>query len=174
MKKFTTKLDSLFTMKSVVYGDGRVAAITGMIGQYAHGNEPGHHIPYFWRYTDKPWRGQEIIREIVSTKYANAHGGVCGNEDMGQMSAWYIFSCMGFYPLNPVSSEYVFGAPQLPSVTVNLPSGKKFSVIARNLSEANKYIASITLNGQPYDKDYIMHADILAGGELVFEMTDKY
>lgn len=173
-EKFTAKLDSLFTMESVVYGDGRVAAITGMIGQYAHGNEPGHHTPYFWRYTDKPWRGQEIIREIVSTKYANAHDGVCGNEDMGQMSAWYIFSCMGFYPLNPVSGEYVFGAPQLPSITVNLPSGKKFSIIARNLSEANKYIASITLNGRPYDKDYITHADILAGGELVFDMTNKY
>ena len=172
-EKFTVKLDSLFSMRSVVYGDGRVAAITGMIGQYAHGNEPGHHTPYFWRYTDKPWRGEEIIREIVSTKYRNAPDGLCGNEDMGQMSAWYIFSCMGFYPLNPVSGEYVLGVPQLPELTINLPSGKKFRIIARNLSEENKYVENIKLNGKPYEKDYISHQDILKGGELTFELTNK-
>ncbi len=166
---FLNKLDSLFTLKL----ETTQADVTGLIGQYAHGNEPSHHVTYLYALAGRPERTQELIREIFDTQYSPKPNGLCGNDDCGQMSAWYIFSAMGFYPVNPVSGEYVFGAPQLPEFVLHLADGKTFTIKAEGLSEANKYVKSITLNGEPYTKNFISHADIVKGGTLVYQMTDK-
>lgn len=166
---FLSKLDSLFTLKL----ETTQADVTGLIGQYAHGNEPSHHVTYLYALAGRPERTQELIREIFDTQYSPKPNGLCGNDDCGQMSAWYMFSAMGFYPVNPVSGEYVFGAPQLPEFVLHLADGKTFTIKAEGLSEANKYVKSITLNGEPYTKNFISHADIVKGGTLVYQMTDK-
>ena len=166
---FLNKLDSLFTLKL----ETTQADVTGLIGQYAHGNEPSHHVTYLYALAGRPKRTQELIREIFDTQYSPKPNGLCGNDDCGQMSAWYMFSAMGFYPVNPVSGEYVFGAPQLPEFVLHLADGKTFTIKAEGLSEANKYVKSITLNGEPYTKNFISHADIVKGGTLVYQMTDK-
>ena len=166
---FLNKLDSLFTLKL----ETTQADVTGLIGQYAHGNEPSHHVTYLYALAGRPERTQELIREIFDTQYSPKPNGLCGNDDCGQMSAWYMFSAMGFYPVNPVSGEYVFGAPQLPEFVLHLADGKTFTIKAEGLSEANKYVNSITLNGEPYTKNFISHADIVKGGTLVYQMTDK-
>lgn len=152
---FLNKLDSLFTLKL----ETTQADVTGLIGQYAHGNEPSHHVTYLYALAGRPERTQELIREIFDTQYSPKPNGLCGNDDCGQMSAWYMFSAMGFYPVNPVSGEYVFGAPQLPEFVLHLADGKTFTIKAEGLSEANKYVKSITLNGEPYTKNFISHAD---------------
>ena len=166
---FLNKLDSLFTLKL----ETTQADVTGLIGQYAHGNEPSHHVTYLYALAGRPERTQELIREIFDTQYSPKPNGLCGNDDCGQMSAWYMFSAMGFYPVNPVSGEYVFGAPQLPESVLHLADGKTFTIKAEGLSEDNKYVKSITLNGEPYTKNFISHADIVKGGTLVYQMTDK-
>ena len=166
---FLNKLDSLFTLKL----ETTQADVTGLIGQYAHGNEPSHHVTYLYALAGRPERTQELIREIFDTQYSPKPNGLCGNDDCGQMSAWYMFSAMGFYPVNPVSGEYVFGAPQLPEFVLHLADGKTFTIKAEGPSEANKYVKSITLNGEPYTKNFISHADIVKGGTLVYQMTDK-
>lgn len=166
---FLNKLDSLFTLKL----ETTQADVTGLIGQYAHGNEPSHHVTYLYALAGRPERTQELIREIFDTQYSPKPNGLCGNDDCGQMSAWYMFSAMGFYPVNPVSGEYVFGAPQLPEFVLHLADGKTFTIKTEGLSEANKYVKSITLNGEPYTKNFISHADIVKGGTLVYQMTDK-
>ena len=166
---FLNKLDSLFTLKL----ETTQADVTGLIGQYAHGNEPSHHVTYLYALAGRPERTQELIREIFDTQYSPKPNGLCGNDDCGQMSAWYMFSAMGFYPVNPVSGEYVFGAPQLPEFVLHLADGKTFTIKAEGLSEANKYVKSITLNGEPYTKNFISHTDIVKGGTLVYQMTDK-
>lgn len=166
---FLNKLDSLFTLKL----ETTQADVTGLIGQYAHGNEPSHHVTYLYALAGRPERTQELIREIFDTQYSPKPNGLCGNDDCGQMSAWYMFSAMGFYPVNPVSGEYVFGAPQLPEFVLHLAGGKTFTIKAEGLSETNKYVKSITLNGEPYTKKFISHADIVKGGTLVYQMTDK-
>lgn len=164
---FLHKLDSLFTIE--LTGEG-LADVTGLIGQYAHGNEPSHHVTFLYALAGKPERTQELIRQIFDTQYKNKPDGLCGNDDCGQMSAWYIFNAMGFYPVDPVSANYVFGAPQMPKIVLHLPDGKTFTVIAENLSKEHKYIESITLNGEPYTKNYIAHGDIVKGGTLVYQM----
>ena len=163
---FLNKLDSLFTLKL----ETTQADVTGLIGQYAHGNEPSHHITYLYTLAGRPERTQELIREIFDTQYRPEPDGLCGNDDCGQMSAWYMFSAMGFYPVDPVSGNYVFGAPQLPEIVLNLADGKTFTIIAEGLSKEHKYIDCITLNGEPYTKNYISHEDILKGGTLVYKM----
>lgn len=164
------KLDTLFTMDSKVEGAGFVLDVSGLIGQYAHGNEPSHHTAYFYNYAGRPWRTQELIREIFDTQYKNKPDGLCGNDDCGQMSAWYIFSAMGFYPFNPCNDGYVFGAPQIGKITLRLPQGKTFTVEAKGLSKENKYVQTITLNGKPVSGMKITHADIMQGGTLVYQM----
>lgn len=166
---FLNKLDSMFTLKLLT----TQSDVTGLIGQYAHGNEPSHHVAYLYALAGRPERTQELIREIFDTQYHPAPDGLCGNDDCGQMSAWYMFSAMGFYPVNPVSGQYVFGAPQLPKVTLHLANDKTFTVIAEGLSKENMYVESITLNGEPYTKNYIDHADIIKGGTLVYKMRAK-
>ncbi len=163
---FTNKLDSLFTVELRT----QLADVTGLIGNYAHGNEPSHHVIYLYTLAGKPERTQELIRQIFDTQYRPAPDGLCGNDDCGQMSAWYMFSAMGFYPVNPVSGEYVFGAPQMPKFVLHLQDGKTFTVLAEGLSKEHKYVESITLNGEPYTKNYITHEDIMKGGTLVYKM----
>ena len=167
-ESFLNKLDSVFTVELKT----SQADVTGLIGQYAHGNEPSHHVTYLYALAGKPERTQELIRQIFDTQYRPEPDGLCGNDDCGQMSAWYMFSAMGFYPVDPVSGNYVFGAPQLPKIVLNLADGKTFTVIAEGLSEENKYVESITLNGKPYTENYITHEDILKGGTLVFKMKN--
>lgn len=165
-KKFVQKLDSVFTLRL----EGKLADVTGLIGQYAHGNEPSHHLAYLYTMAGCPERTQKLVREIFETKYLAKPDGLCGNDDCGQMSAWYMFAAMGFYPVDPVSATYIIGAPQLPRVELKLANGKKFTMVAEGLSKEHLYVDKIYLNGRRYKKNYIRHADIVAGGELVFKM----
>ena len=170
---FISKLDSLFSISSEITGENISVDISGLIGQYAHGNEPSHHVAYLYSYAGAPWKTQKIVREILTTQYNETPEGLCGNDDCGQMSAWYIFSAMGFYPVNPANGIYVIGSPLFEEVTINLSGNKKFKVVAKNNNAENIYIRSATLNGEPYDKPYITHDDIMNGGELFFEMSDQ-
>ncbi len=171
-EKFAERLDMLFKFPERIEGQGELGDVTGLIGQYAHGNEPSHHVAYFYHYAGRPRRTAEIVREVFDRFYLNKPDGLCGNDDCGQMSAWYIFSAMGFYPFNPCGGEYVLGAPQLPEVTLRLPGGRKFAIMAKNLSEKNKYVKSVCLNGKKLDGFKITHEEIMAGGTLEFEMED--
>ena len=167
---FVEKLDKLFSQPEKVEGMGFALDATGLIGQYAHGNEPSHHTAYFFQFAGRGDRTAEVVREVCDKFYRPEPDGLCGNDDCGQMSAWYLFSAMGFYPFNPCGGEYVIGAPQVPKVTVSLPGGKRFTVVARNLSRENKYVKSVVLNGSPLKGFVIRHDDVMKGGELVFEM----
>lgn len=168
--RFEEKLDSMFTLHAAK--DKLPIFSTGMIGQYAHGNEPSHHVAYLYNLVDKPYKTQKYITEIVHDLYRNAPDGLCGNEDCGQMSAWYVFSAMGFYPVNPVSCEYELGTPLFPEVKVNLPGGKTFKILAKDVTREKCYVKSVKLNGKQLHRSYITHAEIMAGGVLEFEMTD--
>ena len=163
------KLDSLFTVSSVVTGENASADISGLIGQYAHGNEPSHHIIYMYSILGQPHKAADKVREVLTTLYFDAEEGLSGNEDVGQMSAWYIMSSMGFYEAEPASGRYWFGSPLFNDVKINLPDGT-FHIVAENNSAENKYIQRVWLNGEPYDKGWISHSDIKAGSELKFEM----
>lgn len=166
---FCEKLDQLFTIESVKSADAS-ADISGLIGQYAHGNEPGHHTTYLYAFAGRQWQTARLVRNILTTLYNDQPDGLSGNEDCGQMSAWYVFSAMGMYPVNPVAGVYVFGSPVVDEATIALPGGRSFTVVAKNNSPENLYIQSAELNGKPYGKSYITHADIVAGGELTFMM----
>lgn len=169
---FTTKLDSLFFLESNAEKKGFTGDVTGMIGQYSQGNEPSHHVVYLYSLVDKKWRTEELVREIFNKFYLPCPDGLCGNDDCGQMSAWYIFSAMGFYPANPVSGEYIIGAPQIPKATIHLPDGKAFTIIANNFSKLNKYVKSVKLNNVEIKNSLITYGQIIQGGMLSFEMTD--
>ncbi len=173
-EKFANKLDSLFFLESSKENTGFTQDVTGLIGQYAHGNEPSHHVAYLYNYVGQPHKTQQLIREIFDRFYLPKPDGLCGNDDCGQMSAWYIFSAMGFYPVNPIGGEYILGAPQIEEVTISLPNHKTFTVQAKGLSDENKYVQSVTLNDKPVENFRIYHSDIMKGGELVFVMTDRY
>ena len=172
-EKAAAKLDALFHQESVRKGTGFVSDVSGLIGQYAHGNEPSHHVIYLFQYMGRPDLAAKYIREVFDTQYHTGPEGLCGNDDCGQMSAWYLFSAMGFYPFNPCGGEYVIGAPQVPKATLRFAEKRTFTVIARNLSKENKYVKSVTLNGKPLGGFVIRHEDILKGGELVFEMAPE-
>ena len=166
---FGEKLDQLFTVESVK-SEGASADISGLIGQYAHGNEPGHHTTYLYAFVGQQWKTAKLVRQILTTLYSDQPDGLSGNEDCGQMSAWYVFSAMGIYPVNPVAGVYVFGSPIVDEATIAVPGGKSFTIVAKNNSPVNLFIQSVELNGKPYGKSYITHPDILAGGELTFVM----
>ena len=168
-KPFLKKLDEFFSLKL----ESNLNDVSGLIGQYAHGNEPSHHVAYLYAMAGRPSRTQELIRQIFDTQYKPEVDGLCGNDDCGQMSAWYMLSAMGFYPVNPVSGQYVFGAPQMPKIVVHLQNGKSFTVIADGLSKENMYVDYILLNGKKYNKTYINHSDIMNGGTLVYKMTSR-
>ena len=169
-EKFVAKLDSLFKAPSKTEGMGELVDVTGLIGQYVHGNEPSHHVIYFYPQVGHPEKAAERIREVFDKFYLPKPDGLCGNDDCGQMSAWYLFSAMGLYPFNPCGGEYIIGAPQVENVTLNLANCRMFEVTAKNLSKENKYVKSVTLNGKPITDWKIRHEDIMKGGELVFEM----
>ena len=168
-KMAVERLDSLFytTAKST----NTLSDVTGLIGQYAHGNEPSHHIAYLYTYLDESYKTQELVRQICTDFYKNKPDGLIGNDDCGQMSAWFILSSLGFYPVNPAGGEFVIGAPQLTSAKINVGNGKTFSMEAKNLSIDNKYVEKIELNGKPYDKKTISYKDIMNGASLIFYMS---
>lgn len=170
--RFAAKLDSMFTL---IPSQNKNLPIfsTGMIGQYAHGNEPSHHVIYLYNKVRQPWKSQKYVAQVMNSLYLNTPAGLCGNEDCGQMSAWYVFSAMGFYPLNPVSGEYEIGTPLFRRMKLHLANGNTFSVIANNLSKKNIYIQSVKVNGKPYDKSFITHSMIMDGDTVVFEMGEK-
>ena len=167
---FVDQLDSLFNASSEITGENASADISGLIGQYAHGNEPSHHIPYLYNYAGFPWKTQELVRQIAETLYDTIPAGLCGNEDCGQMSAWYVFAALGFYPVNPAEGVYVFGTPMLNKAVLHLPDGNTFTIRVRFLTEENKYIQTATLNEAPLSRSYLRHFEIVDGGELILEM----
>ena len=170
---FVDKLDSLFTAESQLEGEIVSADISGLIGQYAHGNEPSHHIIHMYNYVNRPWKTQELVDSVFHSQYANSIDGLSGNEDCGQMSAWYILNSMGFYQVCPGKPIYSIGRPLFDKASINLPDGKQFTIITKNNSRTNKYIASVTLNGQPLNTPFFTHDDIITGGIMEITMTDK-
>lgn len=168
-EKFARKLDQMFAAESRTTGREQVD-ITGLIGQYAHGNEPSHHMAYLYNYVGQPWKTQSRVRQIMDQFYKPEPDGLIGNEDCGQMSAWYVLSAAGFYPVTPGSTLYAIGSPLFPEVRFNLENGKSFVVRAVNASERNVYIQSAALNGRRYNRSYLQHGDLMKGGELVFQM----
>lgn len=169
---FVTKLDSLFTISGDL-GENASPDISGLIGQYAHGNEPSHHILYMYNYVGQHDKTAEKVREVLKTMYHNDFDGLSGNEDVGQMSAWYILSSLGIYQVEPAGGRYMFGSPLFDKAVVNVGKGKTFTIIAHNNSAKNVYVQQIKLNGRPYKKLYIDYKDIVSGGTLEFFMTDK-
>jgi predicted alpha-1,2-mannosidase len=167
---FVTKLDSVFDAKVDPKSFAHVEDITGLIGWYAHGNEPSHQVAYLYDYAGQPWKTQERLLQIMKTQYSPTPTGLVGNDDLGQMSAWYIFSSLGFYPVAPGSNEYVIGRPFVAKATLNLPGGKRFTVSTDRLDAAHPYVGRVMLDGKPLDRTFIRHEEIVAGGELHFTM----
>jgi predicted alpha-1,2-mannosidase len=171
--KFIQKLDSLYTVSSEIKGENKSPDVSGLIGQYAHGNEPSHHIAYMYSFVGAPWKTQERVRMIVDSMYHDQPDGYAGNEDCGQMSAWGVWSIMGLYPANPSSGQYVFGSPMLDEAVITLPGKNKMTIKATNTGKDKPYIQSIKLNGRPYTKTFIDHNTLLKGGTLEFLMGVK-
>jgi predicted alpha-1,2-mannosidase len=174
-KKFLSVLDTLFSqpLDPKYYADNEDIEESCLIGGYVHGNEPSHHIPYLFQWTSQPWRGEYWLREIMERMYRPVREGLGGNDDCGQMSAWYVFSAMGFYPVCPGSGEFVLGAPFLPEMSLRLDNGAVFTVKAPKVSSRNRYVRGVKLNGKKYTKRYITREDMMAGGVLEFEMSDR-
>ncbi len=168
-EKLAQRLDDLFQVTSQTSGRDQ-SDITGLIGQYAHGNEPSHHMAYLYPFVGQAWKTQKYVNQILTTLYHNNPDGLSGNEDCGQMSAWAVMSAMGFYPVTPGTDYYVLGAPWFDKVTINLENGKSFEIKADNLSANNYYVQSASLNGKIYSASYLKHADIMRGGKFVFSM----
>lgn len=167
---FAGKLDSLFTVSSELEGETVSADISGLIGQYAHGNEPSHHIIHLYNYVNRPWRTQELVDSVLHSQYRNAPDGLSGNEDCGQMSAWYILNAMGFYQVCPGEPVYSIGRPLFEEVTIHLPGQKDFVIRTKNNSKENKYVQSILLNGKPLEQPFFTHSDLTAGGVMEISM----
>lgn len=175
-ERFTQHLDSLFTMEIEDKYIEKHEDITrdGIIGNYVHGNEPGHHIPYLYNWTGHPEKTQSRVRMILNTMYAPKVNGLCGNDDAGQMSAWYIFSSLGFYPVTPGSANYALGSPLVKDAIIHLENGNTLTIKANNQSKDNVYVKSVTINGKALKNNTITHNDIVNGGELIFEMSNSY
>jgi predicted alpha-1,2-mannosidase len=169
---FVTKLDALFNQSSKLPADAP-PDIAGLVGQYAHGNEPSHHIAYLYNYVGVPWKTQGRVRSLLETMYHNDPDGMAGNEDCGQMSAWYVISALGFYAVDPVSGNYVFGTPLFDRATIEIGNNKSLTIEAKRDSPEQQYIQSITFNGKNYDKMWFSHADIREGGSIVFTMGSQ-
>ncbi|MBQ4305670.1 MAG: glycoside hydrolase family 92 protein, partial [Bacteroidales bacterium] len=170
---FMEKFDQLFSNTGDLTGNESTPDVTGLIGMYAHGNEPSHHMAYFYTLAGQPAKTADIVRQIIDNFYPDTREGLCGNDDCGQMSAWYLFSSFGFYPIDPVSGEYVFGAPQAPWTKLSLPNGKSLEIKANGLSKTAKYVKSVTLNGKPLDLRTISYDQVMGGGVLEYEMTEN-
>lgn len=174
-KAFQKRIDELFQMHlpEKSYVDNEDITEEGLVGGYVHGNEPSHHIPYLYAWTSAPWKSQERLRTIMDQMYKNNIRGLSGNDDCGQMSAWYLFSAMGFYPVCPGSDQYVIGAPFLPYMQINLPNGKTVTIKAPGVSDRNRYIRNVRVNGRPYTKLYFTHDQLVNGATIEFDMTSK-
>jgi len=172
-QNFTQKLDSLFEQSSSVNSETAPPDVSGLIGQYSQGDEPSHHIAYLYDYAGEPWKTQAAVRKICETLYTDSADGLCGNDDCGQMSAWYVFSAMGFYPVNPADGIFAIGSPMLNKISIDVGHNKRFTVIANNVSKENRYIQSAELNGKPLNLTYITQKEIMNGGTMVFNMGDK-
>lgn len=174
-KKFLPHLDSLFTMDLPDEFFAHTEDITreGIIGNYVHGNEPSHHVAYLYNFTRQPWKTQERVRMILKKQYKASINGLGGNDDCGQMSAWYLFSTLGFYPFAPGSETYQLGSPAIKKATLHLENGNKLVIEAKNQSEKNVYVSKVTFNGVPVTGYSIHHSDLVKGGELVFYMSAK-
>lgn len=168
--KLLGRLDEVFNAKVDPKIFEHMEDITGLIGWYAHGNEPSHHVAYLYSYAGQPWRSQARLKQIMESQFSARPDGLVGNDDLGQMSAWYVFTALGFYPVAPASNEYIIGRPFLPRATLNLPNGKQFTVTAEGLDAAHAYVGNATLNGKPLDRAFLRHEEIMAGGELRFTM----
>jgi predicted alpha-1,2-mannosidase len=173
--KFSEHLDSLFTMQIDDKYFAHTEDITrdGIIGNYVHGNEPGHHIPYLYNWTDQPWKTQERVRMIMKTMYSNTVDGLCGNDDAGQMSAWYVFSALGFYPVCPGSDQYAIGSPLIKNATINLENGQKVYIEAKNQKPDNVFVEKITINGKKIENNYLLHKDLMEGSRIIFYMSSN-
>lgn len=174
-KKFTAYLDELFTMHlpDEFFAETEDITREGIIGNYVHGNEPSHHVAYLYNWTDDPWKTQERVRMILKNQYRPAVDGLGGNDDCGQMSAWYLFSALGFYPVAPGSDQYALGSPVVKTAVVKFESGRTLTIRAEDQSEKNVYVKRVTLNGKRLERPYITHAELVGGGTLVFQMDDK-
>ncbi|WP_416442472.1 GH92 family glycosyl hydrolase [Leeuwenhoekiella sp. A16] len=174
-ERFTTHLDSLFTMElpDKYFENTEDISREGIIGNYVHGNEPSHHVAYLYDWTDKPYKAQDKIRMILKEKYKTGDDGLSGNDDFGQMSAWYLFSSLGFYPVAPGSVDYALGSPAVKEATLHLEGSKTFMVVAKNQSDKNVYVKKVELNGKILQKPFISHADVMNGGKLTFYMSSK-
>ncbi|NQV33510.1 MAG: glycoside hydrolase family 92 protein, partial [Phycisphaeraceae bacterium] len=172
-KPFLAKLDELFTTDSTIEGEHSSSDISGLIGQYAHGNEPSHHITHMYNYVGQPWKTQALVHEILTTLYFNNPNGLSGNEDCGQMSAWYILNAMGFYSFCPGDPTYSLGRPMFDEVTIKAGSGKTFTVRAQNNGPKNMYIQSARLNGTPMSQPFFTHDQLVQGGVLELKMGAK-
>ena len=173
-QEFVLRLDTLFTMELDDKYIEKTEDITrdGIIGNYVHGNEPGHHIPYLYNWTQSAWKTQERVRKILDKMYGSKEDGLCGNDDAGQMSAWYIFSSLGFYPVCPGSDQYAIGSPNIKEGIINLENGKKFIIKTFNQGKNNVYVQKVELNGKELKRNYLLHEDIFRGGEIIFHMSD--
>ena len=169
---FVQKLDSLFSADSSLEGETTSSDISGLIGQYAHGNEPSHHVIHLYNYVNRPWRTQELVDSVYRSQYANSIDGLSGNEDCGQMSAWYILNSMGFYQVCPGKPVYSIGRPAFDKAVINLPEEKTFSIVVKNNGKKNKYIESVSLNGKALNIPFFNHQDIANGGTMEIKMTD--
>ncbi|HTB84174.1 MAG TPA: GH92 family glycosyl hydrolase [Candidatus Sulfotelmatobacter sp.] len=172
--KFVARLDEMFDTQETIPNLHMIPDVTGVIGMYSHGNEPDHHVAYLYNYAGQPWKTQARVRAVADMLYTNTPGGICGNDDCGQISAWYVFTALGFYPVDPTSGIYVLGSPLMDKVTLKLDpksyKGRTFTVVAKNNSAQNPYIQSATLNGRPLTRSWISHDEIVAGGKLVLTM----
>jgi predicted alpha-1,2-mannosidase len=172
-QRFVRKLDAVFDSKVDPTSFAAVEDISGLIGFYAHGNEPSHHIGYLYVYAGSPWRTQERLGQIVATQYHPTPDGLSGNDDLGQMSAWLVFTALGFYPVAPGSGEYVIGRPFVQRAVLHLPNGKQFTIVADHLSESDGYVGAVRLNGKPLNRTFLRHDEIMEGGELHFLMQAR-
>ena len=174
-ERFITHLDSLFTMRldDAHFAETEDVTRAGLIGNYVHGNEPSHHVPYLYNWTSQPWKTQERVQQICKTMYRNSPDGLCGNDDCGQMSAWYIFSVLGFYPVCPGTTQYAIGSPSVSEATLSLANGKTFTIKVNRQQEQDIYIQSVSLNGEMLVTPFLEHADLIKGGELIFNMGPK-
>ena len=168
-QSFTNKLDTFFEMSPII-SPPKYVGVVGTIGQYVQGNQPSHHVAYLYNYAGQPWKTQERARQVTEEMYRNGPGGICGNEDMGSLSSWYILSAMGIYPVAPGDAIYSIGSPIFDEAVIQLENDNSFSLEAENNSKENKYIQSATLNGKDFNRTWISHEEIMNGGTLVFEM----
>ena len=169
---FRVWLDNLFSTTAEVTGDNKSMDITGLIGQYAHGNEPSHHIPYLYQFTDQPWRTQEVLNTILFDFYKATPDGIIGNEDCGQMSAWYVLNTLGLYQITPGAPVFHLVRPLITSADISLEE-RNFSIVVKNNSKQNKYIQKASLNGIELESLQISYAEIMSGGQLLIEMGES-